>query len=1718
MKTLLRLFASALLLFVSPAMAAVDLVGDDTDLFTRNPNIPSQIPNVLIVLDNSPDWSRQSEGWPSVVDTDCNTAGITGNTQGDAQLCAIYKVVGKLDNQVNVGLMMFNSQNKGGYVKFPMLPMDELVNRPALQTVVKDIAAVGTGVNDDDNKAAANSNYENPLNDAFRYFNSFATFNSPGGPDPFAKADSRGYTSATSKNVFSFLESTKDSACGYDYIIFIGNKFPNTNTTFSTEIDAAAALFNDTSVVVDKTINQTTGRSGDIWTKFMFQYGVKVDDGVYRHVTTYTLDICNAHCDTSQATLLSKMAEVSQGKYYQAKTLAKIETALTEIFQEVQAVNSVFAATTLPVSINVRGTNLNQVYIGVFRPESTLSPRWLGNLKQYKLGVINSATGQLGLVDDSTPTPQNAVNLNTGFISNTSPSIWTESSTFWSFRSPNYESTDAGKESDRPDGDLVEKGGAAQKIRQVYSEPDGATLNADNTSMSRNIYTCTGACLTAPATNPFCDGTAFNSTRNLCTMGYLFKDGDSTVTRATILAKDLGTFEVKNVDLLTGTSSNVATLTVNAGHGFTAGQDIVIAGATPSAYNGQHTIISIGSELPDSTTLTYSVAPSTLDTTHAYVTFPSYSTTTSGAVRPGTDTVDVSATPSDYNITNAAVTAVVGNINQFSYTLSGTPGYPTGAASSYTVSVNRAVTNAVWSSDTGKVTVTIPSHGYTTSKALLNAVVISGASPTQFNGSYAVIGDVTTNTFTYTPSSTPTGGTVSSAKATTAAPSGFVWVTGNTVIVCADGLAAISTTTTNMPRACRTTSGGTEVFNSNGSGTSITVDTADASGNTFSYATGSNPTAGTSGGTGFTATRVSTTDTDTYSMAAVSPPATTGVDSTAGTITLTLTGLAKGVTGQLPHQWVVGDSVTITGVTCFRSNGTTSRACTSSGTSAGQTPFTTTIVSGTQSGTTATITFDKHSQADKVAIASGATVRWSASASQATFSAEVAIGTAFSDITKDGPIAGAAVVAATGTIKSRMQSDLAITPNGSGDKVTSIASQSIATGSPITVAEVTSEDVNERENLIAWVRGRDNKDNENGGTVTTDVRASVHGDVLHSRPAVVNYNRNSTTTTTDDNDVYVFYGANDGMLHAIKGGSLASGGGREQWAFIPEEFFGKLKRLRDQTPGISSSTPRDYFFDGPMGVYTLDRNRDGKYVAADGDKVYLYIGMRRGGRIYYALDVSEPNAPKLLWRKGCSKATGSGSTGGCDAGYDEIGQTWSEPKLGYLKNWPDKLVMIVGAGYDQPVEDFQPCFVKDWYYKASAGDTAGVQAKTGIVVPTPMDGTNCKAITDSGTVATTTKTRSMGRGIFIIDAATGEVLYRIGPNVDTSTETGKAVAEMEFAMPSDLAVLRNRTNTGGRPTDIGAENVPVGYLDRIYATDTGGNIWRVDVAAVGADASTPPAYVVSRLANLASTTVPTGSHPATNYRKFMFNPDVVYSATSTNTQYDAILLGSGDREHPFDMVVNNRFYMLRDKNVGTLTTAQVDSTSSDLTIRWAAPTTGIITDGDSNLVDLTNNCLQIAANCDTAGGQTQTTVSTALNASTNKGWKIEFPNTGEKTVATATTAAGTVIFNTNQPKQDTVSGTTSACVSDLGTARQYGINFQDATSKNIFSSLPTQYVESGGRDAMFAGGGFLPTPVPVVVQIDGKYYQTVIAGVQTTNPGGLKFQSRLRTYWYRKTE
>ena len=52
----------------------------------------------------------------------------------------------------------------------------------------------------------------------------------------------------------------------------------------------------------------------------------------------------------------------------------------------------------LPVSVNARGTFLNQIFMGMFRPDGDALPRWRGNLKQYQFGY-DPTTDSLFLSD-----------------------------------------------------------------------------------------------------------------------------------------------------------------------------------------------------------------------------------------------------------------------------------------------------------------------------------------------------------------------------------------------------------------------------------------------------------------------------------------------------------------------------------------------------------------------------------------------------------------------------------------------------------------------------------------------------------------------------------------------------------------------------------------------------------------------------------------------------------------------------------------------------------------------------------------------------------------------------------------------------------------------------------------------------------------------------------------------------------------------------------------------------------------------------------------------------------------------------------------------------------------------------------------------------------------------------------------------------------------------
>jgi len=307
-----------------------------------------------------------------------------------------------------------------------------------------------------------------------------------------------------------------------------------------------------------------------------------------------------------------------------------------------------------------------------------------------------------------------------------------------------------------------------------------------------------------------------------------------------------------------------------------------------------------------------------------------------------------------------------------------------------------------------------------------------------------------------------------------------------------------------------------------------------------------------------------------------------------------------------------------------------------------------------------------------------------------------------------------------------------------------------------------------------------------------------------------------------------------------------------------------------------------------------------------------------------------------------------------------------------------------------------------------------------------------------------------GRAILMIDAITGNVIWQAGSSA-SGAAVNVAVAGMTHSITSDPAVLDRNLD---------------GYADRVYIPDTGGHLWRLDIG----DAD-PNNWTVELLASVAGS-APEGS------RKFLYPPDVVYGKDA-NGPYDAVLIGSGDREHPFDTTVTNRFYMFKDRKTGSSGVGQATITEADL-------------------YDATADALQTSTGAALASAQS------ALNAA--KGWMVTL-EAGEKVVGGAVTVGGATYFNTNLPASVAPAG---AC-SNLGVARAYAVGFQDATAAGALAS--GQAVTLASRYTVVPGGGYLPSPVSVVLELNGKLTQGVISGTYVQTPPSAQLNWRYRAFW-----
>ena len=515
------------------------------------------------------------------------------------------------------------------------------------------------------------------------------------------------------------------------------------------------------------------------------------------------------------------------------------------------------------------------------------------------------------------------------------------------------------------------------------------------------------------------------------------------------------------------------------------------------------------------------------------------------------------------------------------------------------------------------------------------------------------------------------------------------------------------------------------------------------------------------------------------------------------------------------------------------------------------------------------------------------------------------------------------------------------TPTSFGELTKSAAS---AIRDSIGASGTDTEKESQAERLISFMKGFYPDANNDPGEPLNWWTASV----MHSRPATVNYGAPSGSSHDRDNPlVYVAFGSNDGTFRFVRNtapGNLENASenralhiGKEAWAFAPRAAMSAARRIF-LDPAGEVRFPREstvYGVDGPPTVWVEDNNGDGSIDKAAGDKAYVFFGLRRGGRAYYGLDVTDPESPELMWA----------IDGEAEGQFDGLGLSFSQPAVGYVRLDEDnpRLVVIFGGGYDRQYDHDAP-------------------------VDTPL-----------------------GVGIYVVDALSGELLDG-GPITHP---------DMSDSIPSAVAAI----DTVGQVS---------GLLDRMYVGDLGGNVWRVDM---------PPGkrvgeWPISRLASLGRHATAAG--PEDN-RRFFHRPDVVKADAFKDASgqvlanpFDAVIIGSGDRENPRDMNVENYMFMLRDRAVGVRDVSPIEDENISL----------------ASLEDVTLSVnVQIDADMD--------------------GWALGLGAPGEKGLATPLTISNTVLFTTYVPNvvddpNDPNLTRAELCGPREGTGRFYTVSLQNA--------------------------------------------------------------------------
>lgn len=250
--------------------------------------------------------------------------------------------------------------------------------------------------------------------------------------------------------------------------------------------------------------------------------------------------------------------------------------------------------------------------------------------------------------------------------------------------------------------------------------------------------------------------------------------------------------------------------------------------------------------------------------------------------------------------------------------------------------------------------------------------------------------------------------------------------------------------------------------------------------------------------------------------------------------------------------------------------------------------------------------------------------------------------------------------------------------------------------------------------LIHFVRGTDLGDQDNDTNITED-RWKL-GDIVDSAPILVgppggqissesahksyrseayqrarrNYQRSFIDTNrcgrlcaTRDEMIYV--GGNDGMLHAFY--AQGNNAGKERWAFIPPSMLRRLPEIY--------KTGQNKVSVSIWGVNGSPQVKD-VYLPKGGWRTVLVAGLGRGGKSFFALDITDPSSPKHLftvdndsdndkvhiWQGERDYTAYDYTAIRPEFDYRDLAQTWSTPRIVNIDQGSGQIPAIVlGSGF-----------------------------------------------------------------------------------------------------------------------------------------------------------------------------------------------------------------------------------------------------------------------------------------------------------------------------------------------------------------------------------------------------------------------------------------------------